>query len=57
MVKAVRSFTLVAALALAVVPALSAENTGTDPKPRRVEVTQRSLLEQLRYELLSFLGL
>jgi hypothetical protein len=53
----VRSLTLAAALLLAVVPSLSAENTGTDPKPRN-EVTQPSILELLQqYDFLSFFAL
>jgi hypothetical protein len=34
MVKSIRSLTLVAILFAAVVPALSAENMGTNPKPQ-----------------------
>jgi hypothetical protein len=34
MVKSIRSLILVAVLSVAVVPALSAENMGTNPKPQ-----------------------
>ncbi len=50
-----RSLTLSAVLLLAVVPSVSAENTGTDPKPRNDKVTQPSTLELLQqYDILSF---
>jgi hypothetical protein len=53
----VRSLTFAAALLLAVVPSISAENTGTDPKPR-MEVTHFSILELLQqYDFLSFFAL
>jgi hypothetical protein len=53
----IRSLTLAAALLLAVVPSISAENTGTDPKPS-TEVTHFSILELLQqYDLLSFFAL
>jgi hypothetical protein len=49
----VRSLTLAAAFLLAVVPSISAENTGTDPKPR-IEVTHPSIIELLQqYDFLS----
>jgi hypothetical protein len=53
----VRSLTLAAALMLAVVPSISAENTCTDPKPR-IKVTHLSILELLQqYDFLSFFAL
>jgi hypothetical protein len=53
----VRSLTLAATLLLTVVPSTSAENTGTDPKPR-IEVTHISILELLQqYDFLSFFAL
>jgi hypothetical protein len=57
MPNSIRSLTLAAAILLAVVPTISAENTGTDPKPRSIAVTQLSVLKLLRYEILSFFGL
>jgi hypothetical protein len=57
MATTVRSLTLAAALLLAIVPSISAENTGTDPKPTN-EVTQTSILELLQqYDFLSFFAL
>jgi hypothetical protein len=49
------SFTLIAALCLALLPA---QNIGTDPKPRRTEaVAQPSMMEEWQYAVLSFFGL
>ena len=47
-----RSLTLAVALSISVVPCISAENTGTDPKPRSEHVTQFSVLELLRSYIL-----
>jgi hypothetical protein len=52
----VRSLTLAAALLLAVVPSISAENTGTDPKPS-IKVAQPSILELLQQYVLTFFAL
>jgi hypothetical protein len=49
-----RSLTLATALFISVVPSISAENTGTDPKPRSEHVTQPSVLELLQSYILPF---
>ena len=48
MPNSIRSLTLAVALFISVVPSISAEVTGTDPKPRSEHVTQLSVLELLQ---------
>jgi hypothetical protein len=55
MPNSIRSLALAAVLSLAVVPTLSAENTGTDPKP--TAAAQFSMLEQLQYNIIFFFSL
>jgi hypothetical protein len=54
--KPVRLLTLVALLSLGVATTLSAENMGTNPKPKP-QPKQPSVLEVLQYTVLSYLGL
>ena len=56
MLKSICSLILIALLSLAVVPVSSAENTGTDPKPRVGEVIERSMIEYLRFGICSYFG-
>jgi hypothetical protein len=57
MPNSIRSLTLAVALFISVVPSISAENTGTDPKPRSKHVAQLSVLELLQSYILSLFHL
>jgi hypothetical protein len=56
MSKSIRSFILLSSLSLAVVPALSAENMGTDPKPGLRQVAERNIFGYLQFVILSYWG-
>jgi hypothetical protein len=56
MVKSIRSLTLVAVLSVTVVPAVSAENMGTNPKPQ-VATDQLSTLRVLQSTVFFLFGL
>ena len=57
MVKAVRSFALVAVLSLSVTPALQAERGGTNPHPQMVAAAiPLTTFEIITYTVLSYLG-
>jgi hypothetical protein len=56
MSKSIRSFILLSSLSLAVVPALSAENMGTDPKPGLRQVAERTMFGYLQFVILSYWG-
>ena len=57
MVKSIHLLTLVAVLSLAVVPATSAENMGTNPKPQPPPTTQLSRLSVIQSTVFFLLGL
>jgi len=59
MIKSVRTIALAALLSLAFVPALSAENMGTNPKPGGGDGTgdSVSVLQAVEYVILSYLGI
>jgi hypothetical protein len=56
MSKSICSFVLISSLFLVAVPASSAENMGTDPKPSVREVTERTMVEYLQFGILSYFG-
>jgi hypothetical protein len=56
MSKSICSLILISSLSLIAVPASSAENMGTDPKPRVGEVTERTMVEYLQFGILSYFG-
>jgi hypothetical protein len=57
MSKSIRSLILISSLSLIVVPASSAENLGTDPKPSVREVAERTMVEYLQFSILSYFSL
>ena len=56
MQKSIRSFVLVATLALAVVPAVRADQTGCNPHPQVATVVAPSALMTYVYAVLSYFG-
>jgi hypothetical protein len=56
MSKSICSLVLISTLSLIAVPTSSAENMGTDPKPRMSEVTGRTMIEYLQFGILSYFG-
>jgi hypothetical protein len=57
MSKSICSLIVISSLFLTAVPASSAENMGTDPKPRVGKVIERTMLEYLQFGILSYFGL
>jgi hypothetical protein len=56
MSKSICSLILISTLSLIAVQTSSAENMGTDPKPRLGEVTERTMFEYLQFGFLSYFG-
>lgn len=56
MQKSIRSFALVATLALAAVPAVRADQTGCNPHPQAATVAAPSTLMTYIYVVLSYFG-
>lgn len=56
MQKFIRSFTLVATLALAAVPAVRADQTGCNPHPQAATVAATSTFMTYIYVVLSYFG-
>ena len=56
MSKSICSLILISSLSLIAIPTASAENMGTDPKPRVGEVIERTMVEYLQFGILFYFG-